>query len=243
MIKITNLCKKFGDTVAVKNLNLEIQDGEFFAFVGPNGAGKTTTLKLLAGLLKPTSGKALINNHDIQGDYVEAKKLISFIPDQPFLYEKLTGSEFLHFVGGLYELNKDTISKRREDLFEMFALTDYADRLIDDYSHGMRQKLVFCAAFLHEPRIMIIDEPMVGLDPYSIKLVKKLLKERASQGVSIFLSTHTLSIAEEIADRIGVIHKGDLIYLGTMEEIKKKKSAESDNLEDIFLQITSEEVL
>lgn len=237
MIKIAHLTKRFGETIAVRDLNLEIPRGELFCFIGPNGAGKTTTIKLLTGLLFPTSGEIFIGGHNIQTKPIKAKSIIGYIPDNPFLYEKLTGEEFLSFVAKLYSLKN--IEGKSEEFLRLFGLSDYKEKLITNYSHGMKQRLVFSAILLHEPEVIIIDEPLVGLDPASSKLVKVLLRKEVAKGKTIFLSTHTLSVAEEIADRIGVIHKGRLIALGKLEDLKKKAHT-SGKLEEIFLQLTRE---
>ncbi len=241
MIKIENLTKKFGDLVAVDNLSLDIPQGEFFAFLGPNAAGKTTTIKVLTGLLKPTRGNVSIGGYNIQKDYVKAKSLISYIPDFPFLYEKLSGCEFLDFITSLYPQPERLAQvELMNELLCRFGLEKDKDHLIENYSHGMRQKLVFTAALLHQPRVMIIDEPMVGLDPRSSRVVKDVLKKKAKEGVTIFLSTHTLSVAEELADRIGIIDKGKLIVVNTLENLRAL-SGGREKLEDIFLQLTEEE--
>lgn len=241
MIKIENLSKHFGELIAVRDLSLEISRGEFFAFLGPNAAGKTTTIKLLTGLLKPTSGSASICGYDIQRDYLKAKALISYIPDFPFLYDKLTGWEFLDFIINLYPQvsSKKTEELKRELLF-VFGLEKYKDQLTEYYSHGMRQKLVFAASLLHNPSVMIIDEPMVGLDPHSSKVVKDILKNKTKEGVTIFLSTHTLSVAEELSDRIGIIDKGKLLAVGSLDNLKSSFGIKG-KLEDVFLRITEEE--
>lgn len=237
-IDIRNLTKTFGSTTAVDDLSLEVRRGEFFCFLGPNGAGKTTTIKILTGLLRPTSGTALVNGHDIRKNPVEAKRTIGYIPDHPYLYEKLSGREFMRFIAGIYNVDGVTLAGRTDELLEQFGIIEYADQLIEDYSHGMRQKLIFSATFLHSPDVVIIDEPWVGLDPKSIRFVKDYLKARTREGVSIFMSTHTLSIAEEIADKIGIIHKGKLVAIGEVAEIK---ASGSRNLEDVFLELTAEE--
>jgi ABC-2 type transport system ATP-binding protein len=237
-IDIRNLTKIFGTTKAVDNLSLEVKKGEFFCFLGPNGAGKTTTIKILTGLLRPTSGTALINGNDITENPVGAKRTIGYIPDHPHLYEKLSGREFMKFIAGIYNVDGMALDRRTDELLRQFGIIEYADQLIEDYSHGMRQKLIFSATFLHSPDVVIIDEPWVGLDPKSIRFVKDYLKARTREGVSIFMSTHTLSIAEEIADRIGIIHKGRLVAIGTVEEIK---ASNVRNLEDVFLELTAEE--
>lgn len=240
MIRTENLTKRFGDTVAVDALNLQIEAGEFFCFLGPNGAGKTTTTKMLTGLLHPTSGRAQIGGHDIQLEPLAAKRLIGYIPDHPFLYEKLTGREFMHFVAGLYQLSENHVANDIEELLELFGVRDVGDQLVEDYSHGMRQKLSFASCFLHRPKVIIVDEPWVGLDPKNIRFVKDYLKQKTREGAAVFMSTHTLSIAEEIADRIGIIHQGRLMHLGTVPEIKALV-ATSGTLEDVFLELTREE--
>jgi ABC-2 type transport system ATP-binding protein len=240
LIEIKNLTKRFGNTLAVDNLTLSIPDGEFFAFLGPNGAGKTTTLKLIAGLLRPTAGEVFIGGYPISSKSLDAKRLISYVPDIPYIYDKLTGREFLYFIGEIYTLDRAYYEEESERLLGMFHIQEYGDILMENYSHGMRQKIVISSALLHTPRLIVIDEPMVGLDPRSVRLVKDILRERAQKGTTIFMTTHTLSLAEEVADRIGIIHKGRMISLGTVEEIKNA-AEQSEKLEDIFLRITAEE--
>ena len=237
MIKIVHLTKRFGETIAVDNLNLEIPKGELFCFIGPNGAGKTTTIKLLTGLLFPTSGEIFIGGYNVQTDPIRAKSVIGYISDSPFLYERLTGEEFLSFIAGLYGIRQ--ANGKIEEFLRLFGLSDCQERLISDYSHGMRQRLVFSAILLHEPEVIIIDEPLVGLDPASSRLVKDLLRKEAAKGKTVFLSTHTLSVAEEIADRIGVIHKGKLIALGKLEDLRREAHS-LGKLEEVFLQLTQE---
>lgn len=238
MILTENLSKRFGAKVAVESLNLEIMPGTFFCFLGPNGAGKTTTIKMLTGLIRPSSGRALLGGHDIQKDPVAAKRLLGYVPDTPFLYDKLTGREFMRFVAGLYQIPEAYYQEHCEKLLEMFEIAKVADQLVEDYSHGMRQKLSFASCFLHDPKIMIVDEPWVGLDPKNIHFVKNFLKGKAvNEGMTVLMSTHTLSIAEEIADRIGVIHKGKLRFEGTVQEIKDLHQ-NPGSLEDVFLQVT-----
>ncbi len=240
MIKIDKLVKKFEDITAVNNLNLEIKKGELFAFLGPNGAGKTTTIKILTGLLKPTSGNTFINNIDIQQNPLEAKKLIGYIPDHPYLYEKLSGKDFFSFVGDLFLIPKGEQNEKMNYYFNLFNLKNASDKLIENYSHGMRQKLTFAVCLMHNPDVIIVDEPMVGLDPKSSRIVKNLMREKANEGKTVFLSTHTLSLAEEIADRIGIINHGRLIFLGTFKEMQEFSQREG-NLEDLFLKLTEEE--
>ncbi|MCM8813943.1 MAG: ABC transporter ATP-binding protein [Candidatus Omnitrophica bacterium] len=243
MISIRGLRKEYGTVVAVDDLTLDIPQGSFFAFLGPNGAGKTTTIKLLVGLLRPTQGSVAICGYDIQRDYERAKELISYIPDFPFLYDKLTGREFLDFVVQLYPCAQNELRQNqvREELLSVLGLEGVQHRLIEQYSHGMRQKLVFTAAFLHEPRVLIIDEPMVGLDPHASHVVKRLLRERAQQGATVFLSTHQLSVAEELADTIGIIDRGKLLTVGTLEQLSASAGLQG-KLEEIFLRLTREEI-
>lgn len=236
MIKTAALCKRFGELTAVDKLDLIVPQGEFFAFLGPNAAGKTTTIKILAGLLKPTSGTVEIGGFDMQREPERAKALMSYVPDFPFLYDKLTAGEFMRFVGEIYRLERPAITARTGALFEKFHLDDYAHELTENLSHGTRQRLVIAAALLHDPKIFVIDEPMVGLDPRHARIVKNEFKERAQNGMTIFLSTHQLSVAEEVADRIGIIHRGKLIALGTVEELRRKSRSEGA-LEKIFLAI------
>ncbi len=237
MIQTRNLTKRFGQKIAVNSLDLEVARGEVFGFLGPNAAGKTTTIKLLTGLLRPTSGSVSICGYDIQKDYVRAKSVMSYIPDVPYLYERLTGREFLRFVSEIYKLDAAVSYKKIGELLSFFNLDTYADILIEEYSHGMRQKLVICAALLHSPRVIIIDEPMVGLDPKTSRLVKDIFKESARNGITIFMSTHTLSIAEELCDRVGIIDNGVLIAMGSIDELRRVSGIDG-KLEEIFLKIT-----
>jgi len=236
MIEIQSLVKNYGGKRAVDSLDLRVGAGVFFTFLGPNGAGKTTTMKIMAGLLRPSAGTVLIDGIDVVWDPVRAKVQIGYIPDHPFLYGKLTGWEFLHFVGGLYRMRRPDVLERGEELLHTFDLVSEADRLIDGYSHGMRQRLAFTACFLHNPRVVIIDEPWVGLDPRNIRTTIEFLKAQARRGVTIFMSTHSLDIAEETAERVGILHRGRLIYDGTIEGLRER--SEEKNLEEIFLGMT-----
>jgi len=239
LIKTEDLTKHFGEKMAVKPLNLDIPEGTFYCYLGPNGAGKTTSIKMLTGLLTPSSGRALVGGIDIQKDPVGAKRLLGYVPDHPFLYDKLTGREFMRFVAGLYDISDQYYAEHCDTLLEMFEIARVADQLIEDYSHGMRQKLSFASCFLHDPKIVIVDEPWVGLDPKNIRFVKDFLKEKTrSEGLTVFMSTHTLSIAEEIADRIGIINQGQLLAEGKVSEIKALHEQEG-TLEDIFLRLTN----
>jgi ABC-2 type transport system ATP-binding protein len=239
MIEIDSVTKKYADFTAVDNLSLSIPGGEVFGFIGPNGAGKTTTIKILGGILAPTQGSARICGIDILEQPVEAKRKIGFIPDRPYLYEKLTGMEFMRFTGDLYGVGRNGYQKKAEAELKRFSLHDWANELIESYSHGMRQRLIFAAALAHEPDVIIVDEPMVGLDPIAIMMVKELFRELAGKGVTVFMSTHTLKVAEDICDRIGVIHRGRLIATGTTEDLRREADVSDADLEKVFLNLTS----
>lgn len=237
MLVIDRLTKRFGDKVAVDALSLEVRAGELYAFLGPNGAGKTTTLKCVAGLLWPSAGRISVGGHDVHGNSLAAKRLLSYVPDQPYLYEKLSGREFLLFVARLYGLDRQAAASAVGRVLELFEAHEWADELSENYSHGMRQKIVLSAALLHDPKLLVIDEPMVGLDPGSTRLVKSVLRQRVEAGCAALVSTHTLPVAEEIADRVGILHRGRLLAEGTHQELRRK-AAGSERLEDIFLQLT-----
>lgn len=238
MIEINQLVKKFGDLTAVNNISLKIPSGEFFAILGPNAAGKTTMIKMLAGLIKPTAGCARICGFDVQTQPLEARRRLAYVPDFPFLYDKLTAREFFRFVGQLFQFETGHIEKNSEELVARFHLGDYVDRALEGLSHGTRQRVAIVAALLHEPDVFVIDEPMVGLDPQHARVVKDVLKERSLAGMTVLVSTHQLSIAEEMADRIGIIMGGKLIAVGTREELRTR-SGGCSQLEDIFLSLTS----
>jgi ABC-2 type transport system ATP-binding protein len=240
MIELTQITKKYGDHPAVNNLNLSVPKGEIFGFIGPNGAGKTTTIKIMGGVLQPTYGKVRICGINMKTDPENAKGKIGYIPDRPYLYEKLTGMEFLQFTADLYGVNKNGFVKRAESELNRFSLIDWADELIESYSHGMRQRLIFASALLHDPDVIIVDEPMVGLDPVAIMMVKNLFKSLSKKGVTIFMSTHTLKVAEEVCDRIGVIHRGRLIATGTTEDLQREAQVTDADLEKVFLLLTNE---
>jgi len=239
MIELERLVKKFGDLVAVDDLSLTIPRGEFFAMLGPNAAGKTTTIKLLTGLIKPTSGRARICGFDIQDQPLEARRRLAYVPDFPFLYDKLTAWEFFRFTGEMFRLDPQRIRKNAEELVTRFHLEEFADRTLEGLSHGTRQRIAIVSALLHDPEVFVIDEPMVGLDPQHARVVKDVLKERSLAGTTVLVSTHQLEIAEEMADRIGIILGGKLIAVGTREELRKR-SGSSGALEDIFLSLTAE---
>lgn len=235
---VENLTKEFGSYKAVNNINLEIADGEIFGFLGPNGAGKTTTIKMLAGLLKPDAGKIIINGHDLAIEPGHCKQITGYIPDRPYLYEKLTGIEFLQFIASLYRLKPEKFRPNTEHYLQLFDLIDWQDHLIESYSHGMRQKLIITAAFMLEPPLIVVDEPMVGLDPKSARIVKELFKKHARNGGTVFLSTHSLEIAEELCDRIAIILEGRIKASGNMNSLRKQAKLKESALEDIFLELT-----
>jgi ABC-2 type transport system ATP-binding protein len=241
MIEIVGVTKRYGPKVAVRDLNLTVPDGELFAFLGPNGAGKTTTIKMVCGLLFPTEGTVKVGGFDMKEQGDEARRLISYVPDQPFLYEKLTGREFLQFTCDLYRMPRELAADKMAEVIETFHLDEFVDDLTERYSHGMRQRTVFAAALVHSPRLLIADEPTVGLDPKSIRELKQLLRKLAAAGTTIFLSTHTLDIAQELADRIGIIDRGQLLGLGTLGELRTQ-AAMDGSLEDLFLKITELDV-
>jgi ABC-2 type transport system ATP-binding protein len=236
MIEIKDLVKHYGTKVALDGLTLHVPQGEIFCFLGPNGAGKTTTIKILTGLLRPTSGRASVGGIDVQANPVEAKKLIGYIPDMPFMYERLTASEFLEFMGDLYDVPRQKVCAGRESSFALFGLMEYRNALIKELSHGLRQRLIYCATLLHDPQVLFVDEPLTGLDPYTIRLLKDLLAARARAGMTVFLTTHILALAEDIGDRIGIITNGQLVALGTVRELREKCGGR--NLEDVFLKLT-----
>jgi ABC-2 type transport system ATP-binding protein len=240
MIELLDVSKRYGTKLAVDRLTLTVAAGELFAFLGPNGAGKTTTIKLLCGLLFPTNGVVRVDGHDLQTDGDRARQMIAFVPDTPFLYEKLTGREFLQFIADMYSIPPDLGRQRIDGMIELFTLGPFVDDLTERYSHGMRQRTVFAGALLHEPKVLIVDEPTVGLDPKSIRLLKNLLRQQANEGTTVFLSTHSLDVAQELADRIGVVNKGRLIGCGTLDALRQQADLQG-TLEDVFLKLTEEE--
>lgn len=240
MIRLEGLSKSFGAYAAVSDLNLEVKAGEIVGFLGPNGAGKTTTVKMMTGLLKPTSGRVLIGGRDMADDPIAAKRAMGLVPDEPFVYPKLTGAEYLRFVGELYGVPLADMRKRVPELLEMFELTPWGGELLESYSHGMRQKLVIGGILLHDPKVLVLDEPMVGLDPKSARLVKDIFIRLAGRGTAIFMCTHVLEIAEKLCHRIGIMIGGKMIACGTLEELRAASSARQDgqDLESIFLSLT-----
>lgn len=237
MIRFENLTKIYRGIKAVDDLNLQIPRGTIFGFIGPNGAGKTTTIKMMAGVLRPTRGRIYIDGVDIAKEPSKVKRIIGFIPDRPFLYEKLSGSEFLRFKAGLYGMKGDGLDEKVLGLLNLFELTEWADELIESYSHGMKQRLIIAASMLHEPKVIIVDEPMVGLDPRGAKLVKEIFGEWAGKGATVFLSTHALALAQEVCQQIAIVDKGRIVASGTSEDLRRQAGVEGD-LERVFLKIT-----
>ena len=238
LIKTNHLTKKYGAVPVVNGLNLEVKSGEIFGFLGPNGAGKTTTIKMLTGLLDPTEGEVFICGYNIRKQPTEAKAVMAYVPDQPKLYNKLSAREFLLLISSLYRVPKDIAQERSEQLLSMFELQDREDELLESYSHGMRQKVVLAAALIHQPKVILLDEPTVGLDPASARLLKDILQELARQGAAVFVSTHILEIAERMCHRVGILNEGRLIAQGSPEELREKIGHGGDSLEDIFLELT-----
>lgn len=240
-ITLTNLSKKYGSSVAVNDVSFAVKEGELFGFLGPNGAGKTTTIKMLIGLLEPTSGEANIMGINMWDNPLGAKKYISYVPDQPNLYPKLTGREYLEFIASVFQMDANTYTKNADELLTLFNLKDRADELIESYSHGMKQKIAICGALVHDPAILFLDEPTVGLDPKSARDLKNILRDRCNDGMTVFMSTHILEIAEQMCDRIGIISNGNIITMGTMDELRALEGASEGTLEDIFLELTGGE--
>ncbi|HHY61772.1 MAG: ABC transporter ATP-binding protein [Bacillota bacterium] len=245
MINALGLTKRFGDTLAVDSLDLHVGAGEIFGFLGPNGAGKTTSINMMIGILTPTAGRVELAGIDVAKDPLKAKAIIGYVPDQPNIYEKLTAWEFLMFVANLHEVERGRAEKKARNLLKMFDLLDRADEQLGGYSHGMKQKVVIASALLHEPKILFMDEPTVGLDPGSARLVKDILRELASEGVTVFMSTHVLEIAERMCDRVGIIQKGRLLAVGNMDDLREVAAAkgamkhpEASTLEDLFIELT-----
>lgn len=239
MIEIKNAGKDFGSKVAVKSVSLTIPRGELFCMLGPNGAGKTTTMKMLCGLLRPTRGELRVGGFDAVTQAAEVRKILGYIPDTPFLYDRLTPVEFMEFIGDVYGFDRDHIRREREHWFKLLGLDEYRNVLIKDLSHGWRQRVVYASTFLHQPQVLLVDEPFIGLDPHSIRLIKNLLKEKVRAGMTIILTTHILALAEDLADRLGIIQHGELVALGTLPELLAMNK-NGGRLEDAFLSITGE---
>lgn len=238
MIAVHDLVKKYGTFTAVNGVSLDVRPGEIHGFLGPNGAGKTTTIRMIAGLLKPTSGRILVNGHDLALNPDRAKASLGFIPDRPFLYEKLTAGEFLRFHGGLYGLDGEAIDGRVREMLDLFELGRWEQELVESFSHGMKQRLVMCAAFLHVPEAVLVDEPMVGLDPKGARLIKEVFRTMRGRGVAILMSTHTLEVAQEMCDRISIILQGRIIATGTVPEVLAMSGNPDDHLTNVFLKLT-----
>jgi ABC-2 type transport system ATP-binding protein len=238
MIEFDHITRSYSGKVAVDDLSLKVPPGEIFALLGANGAGKTTTIRLLTGLLRPDSGTIRVCGHDLDGDLRQALRCLGYVPDEPFLYDKLSGREFLEFTAQMRGLNRSSVEACIAQETRNFELADYLDDLIETYSHGMKQRLIFASALLHRPQVVIIDEPMVGLDPRSMRMVKDLLREQSAAGMIVFMSTHILAVAEEIADRIGVLDRGRLQFLGSIAQLRKELALPQTSLESLFLQLT-----
>ncbi|HKC47072.1 MAG TPA: ABC transporter ATP-binding protein [Gemmatimonadales bacterium] len=238
MIRLEGITKHYGSFVAVDHISLEVPRGVLYGCLGPNGAGKTTLLRMIAGILKPTDGRVLIGNDDVQDNPISAKMRLGFIPDRPFVYDKLTGSEFLRFVAGLYGQDGDAVERRIAELLEVFELSSWKDELIEAYSHGMRQKLIISSALIHRPECIVVDEPMVGLDPKGARLLKDIFRQFVDRGGTVLMSTHTLEVAEAMCDQIGILQHGKIVAHGTMAEIRRQHAAGDASLEELFLKLT-----
>ena len=241
MIRFSEIKKQYGDFSALKSINLDISRGELFGFLGPNGAGKTTLIRILTGIIKPSSGKVFVGPFDLYAEPDKAKSMLGYVPDRPYLYEKLTPLEYFDFMGGLYNVPAEKIQQKGEEMLKIFSLWDRRHELIESFSHGMKHKVAMSAAILHDPEIFVVDEPTVGLDPRSVKLAKDFFRELANRGKTVFLTTHTLSVAEDLCDRIAIIRNGDIVALGNLEELQKRASMPGNDLEAVFLKITEEE--
>ena len=237
-IRLTGVVKRYGGFTAVDGLNLSVAPGELFGFLGPNGSGKTTSIKMMTGLLEPTAGVVELCGIDVWRAPLAAKALLAYVPDEPNIFPKLTGWEFLRFIGAVFQLPPELFQRRAQELLELFDLSERAGELLDTYSHGMKQKLALCAALVHAPRVIFLDEPTVGLDPRSARTLKALLRQACDAGATVFLTTHILEIAEQMCDRIGIIQSGRLIALGTVDELRQQGGDAGASLEDIFLQLT-----
>jgi ABC-2 type transport system ATP-binding protein len=238
MIAVQGLVKRYGAFTAVDGVSLEVPAGEIHGFLGPNGAGKTTTMRMIAGLLEPTAGRVTVNGHDLAAEPEAAKASLGFIPDRPFIYEKLTAGEFLRFHAGLYGVDERQVAARVRDMLELFELTRWEHELVESFSHGMKQRLVMCAAFLHRPRAVVVDEPMVGLDPRGARLIKDVFRRMSDHGIAILMSTHTLEVAQEMCDRISIILRGRIIAHGTVDELRAMAGSSDDHLTEVFLKLT-----
>ena len=240
MLKIEQVTKRYGAFTAVDGLNLEVPQGQILGFLGPNGAGKTTTMKMVVGLIRPTHGRVLVDGVDVVKDPLTVKRILGYIPDRPNLYERLTALEYMYFIAGLYQMTPKDARPRSAELLTLFGLAHKVDHLVESFSHGMKQRLVMASVLLHRPRLLVVDEPMVGLDPRGARLLKDILRREAERGLTVMLSTHTLDVADEVCDRIAVIHDGELIACGTPAELRHQAGAVGQTLEDVFLLLTEE---
>jgi ABC-2 type transport system ATP-binding protein len=238
MIQLEGLTKQYGKFVAVNGIDMEVPTGELFGFLGPNGAGKTTTLRMIAGILRPTAGRVLLGGDDVQENPMAAKARLGYIPDRPFVYEKLTGAEFLRFVAGLYGQDGTVIEQRIDELLDLFELSVWKDELVEAYSHGMRQKLIISSALIHRPECIVVDEPMVGLDPKGARLLKDIFRQFVDRGGTVLMSTHTLEVAQAMCDRIAIIQNGNIVARGTIAELRHQTEAGDASLEELFLKLT-----
>jgi ABC-2 type transport system ATP-binding protein len=242
VIRFCEIKKQYGTFTALKSVSLDIFRGELFGFLGPNGAGKTTLIRILSGIIQPSAGQIFIGPHDLFAQPDKAKAMIGYVPDRPYLYEKLTPLEYFDFMGGLYNVAQERIVSKGEEMLRMFDLWERRNELIESYSHGMKQKVAMSAAILHDPEIFVVDEPTVGLDPKSVKLAKNFFKRLIAEGKTVFLTTHTLSVAQDLCNRIAIIRQGDIVALGNMSELQRRASLPGNNLEEVFLKITEEEL-
>lgn len=238
MIRLEGVTKHYGSFVAVDHVSLQVPRGVLYGCLGPNGAGKTTMLRMIAGILRPTDGRVLIGDDDVQRNPIAAKMRLGFIPDRPFVYDKLTGAEFLRFVAGLYGQEGAAVERRIGELLEVFELSSWKDELIEAYSHGMRQKLIISSALIHRPECIVVDEPMVGLDPKGARLLKEIFRQFVARGGTVLMSTHTLEVAEAMCDQIGIIQHGRIVAHGTMADLRQQHAAGDASLEELFLRLT-----
>ncbi len=243
MIRLEELTKTYGKFVAVNGIDLHVPRGELFGFLGPNGAGKTTTLRMIAGILRPTAGRIWLGGDDLIADPMAAKRRLGFIPDRPFVYEKLTGAEFLRFVAGLYSQDGNAVERRIDELFDLFELAVWKNELVESYSHGMRQKLIISSALIHRPECIVVDEPMVGLDPKGARLLKDIFRAFVERGGTVLMSTHTLEVAQAMCDQIAIIQEGNIVARGTIEELREQTAAGDASLEELFLKLTGGEAI
>ncbi|MCE5248789.1 ABC transporter ATP-binding protein [bacterium] len=238
MVIFEGVTKRYGSTTALSNLTFRVRKGEFFGYLGPNGAGKTTSIKAMIGLIRPDEGRVLINGMDVSHDPIAVRSLVGYVPDSPFIYGKLTGREFLRFVGGLYRMSVEDVEKRIDWLSDIFEMHGWIDLRTEEYSHGMKQKVVMSAAFIHRPELIIVDEPTVGLDPPSARLLKDMLTLIRQNGATVFMSSHDLSVVQELCGRMAIIHKGSIAAEGTLDDLRSKAEMEGGNLEELFLKLT-----